>query len=201
MHYRTAFPIKTTQPWLKFFVSHQVSAETAISFLFGVDQAQDFKYATLAHHKTVNKGHGRTEVRECWSTSNPEYLRLIRGVENWLGLRSIAMVICTRIIAGKESRQVRFMSPACPAMQNVYAMWWANIGRSKTNSIGFWMWPLNEDHCRVRKDQSPENFAVMHHIALNLLKQKKTAKGGTHARQLQAAWNQDYLLKILRTGL
>jgi predicted transposase YbfD/YdcC len=41
---------------------------------------------------------------------------------------------------------------------------------------------LNEDRSRVRKDQAPENFAVLHHIALNLLKQEKTAKGGIHAK-------------------
>ena len=60
---------------------------------------------------------------------------------------------------------------------------------------------LNEDHCRVRKDQAPENLAVLRHIALNLLKQEKTAKGGIHAKQLQAAWNDDYLLKILTSGI
>src|SRR5512138_2843869 len=32
-----------------------------ISVLFGVDQEQNFKYASLDYHKTVNKGHGRIE--------------------------------------------------------------------------------------------------------------------------------------------
>jgi hypothetical protein len=56
---------------------------------------------------------------------------------------------------------------------------------------------FHEDHSRVRKDQTPDNFAVLRHIALNLLKQEKTAKGGIHAKQLQAGWKKDYLLKVL----
>lgn len=168
-----------------------------ISVLFGVDQAQNFKYADLDYHKTVNKGHGRIEVRECWSTSNPEYLSLIRGVDNWLGLKSIAMIICTRIIDGKETRQVRFYISSLPShaerILHVVRKHW-----SIENEL-HWVLDvaLNEDHSRVRKDQSPENFAVLRHIALNLLKQEKTAKGGIHAKQLQAAWNQEYLLKVL----
>ncbi len=46
---------------------------------------------------------------------------------------------------------------------------------------------LNEDYSRVRKDLAPENLAVLPHIALNLLKQEKSTKGGIHAKKLQAA--------------
>ncbi|GAB4495434.1 MAG: hypothetical protein Fur0016_15070 [Anaerolineales bacterium] len=53
----------------------------------------------------------------------------------------------------------------------------------------------------MRKDHAPENLAVLPHIVLNLLKQEKTAKGDIHARQLQAAWNQDYLLKVLVSAI
>jgi len=171
-----------------------------ISVLFGVDQEQNFKYASLDYKKTVNKGHGRIEVRECWSTSNPEYLNLIRGVQNWAGLRSIAMVVCMRLIDGKQTKYVRYyisslVGNAERILQVVRKHW------AIENEL-HWVLDvvLNEDHSRVRKDQSPENLAVLRHIALNLLKQEKTAKGGIHAKQFQAALKEDYLLKVLAAG-
>jgi hypothetical protein len=41
---------------------------------------------------------------------------------------------------------------------------------------------------------------VLGHIALNLLKQVDTAKGGIHAKQFQAALREDYLFKVLASG-
>ena len=172
-----------------------------ISVLFAVDQAHDFKYASLARHQEVNKGHGRIETRECWSTSDPAYLNLIRDRENWVGLRSIAMVVSTRMVGDKQTKKIRYYISSLPSdperLLHVVRRHWAI-----ENEL-HWVLDvaMNEDHSRVRKDQAPENLAVLRHIALNLLKQEKTAKGGIHAKQLQAAWKEDYLLKVLSTAI
>lgn len=172
-----------------------------ITSLFAVDQAQNFQYAdALQHYQKVNKNHGRIEVRECWCTAHPDYLQLIREKDKWAGLQSVAMVICTRRVAGKETKTVRYYISSLPSQAerilHVVRRHWAI-----ENEL-HWVLDvaLREDFSRVRKDQAPENLAVLRHIALNLLKQEKTAKGGIHAKQLQAAWKEDYLLKVLAAG-
>jgi len=107
------------------------------------------------------------------------------------------MVACTRLIDGQETKEVRYYTSSLPSdakrlLHAVRSHW------AIENEL-HWILDvaLNEDHSRIRKDQAPENFAVLRHIALNLLKQEKTAKVGIRAKQLRAALDQEYLLKVL----
>ena len=56
---------------------------------------------------------------------------------------------------------------------------------------------MNQDRTRIRKDHAPDNLAVLHHIALNLLKQERTEKLGIKNKRLAAGWDHDYLLRVL----
>ena len=56
---------------------------------------------------------------------------------------------------------------------------------------------LREDDCPVHSDHAPENLAGLRKISLNLLSGEKTAKIGVANKRLKAAWDDNYLAKVL----
>ncbi len=56
---------------------------------------------------------------------------------------------------------------------------------------------LNEDNCRIRKDNAPQNFAVLRHIAVNLLGKETRLKVGVKNKQFLAAMDNQYLTRLL----
>jgi predicted transposase YbfD/YdcC len=168
-----------------------------ITALFEYDRQRNFQDAPYQYAKTVDKDHGRIEIRQCWATSDPEYLESIRNRQNWKGLSSLVMIEAERIIDGKSTTETRYYissleNDAKRLLQGVRAHWGIENSLHWTLDIAF-----DEDHNRTRKDHAPENLAIIRHMALNLLKQEKTAKGGIKAKRLQCAWSEDYLLKVL----
>jgi predicted transposase YbfD/YdcC len=170
-----------------------------IEYLFTVDAAKGFEQVPHSHAKTVNKGHGRIETRECWAIDNEEYLSFLRKRDSWKGLKSIVRIVAQRQIGEKIEIQTRYFISSLSA--DASAILKAKRDHWKIENQVHWVLDIafREDESRVRKDHGPENLAVLRHMALNLLKNEKTAKGGIHAKRLQAAWNTDYLLKILKS--
>jgi hypothetical protein len=42
--------------------------------------------------QSVNKNHGRIEIRQCWALSDLRAFEVIRHYDGWAGLQSIVMV-------------------------------------------------------------------------------------------------------------
>ena len=56
---------------------------------------------------------------------------------------------------------------------------------------------FREDESRIRKENAPQNFAVLRHMALNLLKKETSLKKSIKSKQLRAGWDNKYLQKVL----
>jgi predicted transposase YbfD/YdcC len=165
--------------------------------LFEDDQKYNFEGAPYDYAKTVDKDHGRIEIRECWTISDLEYLANIRERERWHGLKTLVMITSERRIGEETEIETRyFITSLASDAQRIL-----KVKRSHWGIENRLHWVLdiafNEDQSRVRKDNAPQNFAVLRHMALNMLKQEKTAKGGIKAKRLQCGWNANYLLKVL----
>jgi predicted transposase YbfD/YdcC len=164
--------------------------------LFADLEDSQYKAYEFDYEKTVNKDHGRIEIRECWTISDPEVLPHLRGFANWKNLTAVSRIRAQRWIGEEKTCEDRYhiasIAGAKRILGAVRSHWGIENELHWTLDLAF-----DEDRCRVRKDHGPENFALLRHIALNLLKQEKTCKRGIKGKRLLAGWNQDYLLKVL----
>lgn len=178
-------PVKENQPRLL----------EALQGLF--DDPAEMRWVDCDYHRTVDKGHGRMEVRECWSTSDPGYLSYIASLAEWPALQSIAMLQAERQLDDKRTVQRRYY---ISSLKNE-AKLLLRAARTHWEIENKVHWVLDiafrEDDSRIRKDNGPENFAVLRHIALNLLRRETTSKGSLKGRRKKAGWDNDYLLKVL----
>jgi predicted transposase YbfD/YdcC len=177
-------PVKENQPRLL----------EALQGLF--DDPAEMRWVRCDYHKTESQGHGRTEVRECWSTSDPDYLRYIGTLAEWQGLQSIAMVRSERQIGEQTTVTHRYFisslqSDAKLLLYAVRAHWGIENKVHWVLDIAF-----REDDCRIRKGNGAENFAVLRHIALNLLRRETSAKRSIKGKRMKAALDEKYLLKV-----
>lgn len=148
-------------------------------------------------HRTVDKDHGRLEVRQCRVTDAPAVLAWLDPEQTWPGLRSIAAVTGERRIGEACTSETRYSLTSLPADP-------VRIGRAVRAHWGIenrlhWVLDLafREDESRIRTGHAAENVAVVRRLALTLLRRESTAKVGIKAKRLMCGWDETYLVKVL----
>ena len=139
----------------------------------------------------------RVEIRECWSTSDPECLNYIGTLAEWRDLQSIAMIQTERQLGDQTTVSRRYFisslkSDAEQLLKAVREHWGIENKVHWVLDIAF-----REDDCRIRKGHGAENFAVLRHIALNLLRRETSAKSSIKGKRMKAALDEKYLFKVL----
>ncbi len=141
-------------------------------------------------------GHGRVETRRCSVISD---LSLIEHREEWKNLRSLIKIETERYDKCRQAtlKETRLYISSLEAdadliNRSVRSHWGVENSLHWVLDVAF-----NEDHSRKRAGNAAQNFSLINRIALNLLKNEKSAKVGVRGKRLKAGWDNDYLLKIL----
>lgn len=167
-----------------------------VKYFFDEVKSADFSYVDHSYFESVEKDHGRIEIRRCWVVED-DAVRWLEKEDQWPGLASIAAIESERRTGKKTSIETRYFisSLAGRASKIVSAAreHWA-IENSLHHALDVTM---NEDASRIRKDNAPENLATLRKIVINLIKKQKNTKASVRGRLKKAAWDNSYLETIL----
>jgi predicted transposase YbfD/YdcC len=140
----------------------------------------------------VEKGHGRIETRRCEVFEKG----LIVDESRWEHLSTVIKITSTREFpSGKTETQQRYYISSLKANndfnRHIRSHW-------EVENKLHWVLDMTfrEDEQRKRAKHAAANFAIVRKIGLNLLK-KDAGKESLRSKRLKAAWNKNFLLKLL----
>lgn len=163
--------------------------------------AQPDGFAGVRHQQaeTIETGHGRIEPRRYDVIDDPKVLAWLQDRHAWPGLQAIGRVHAERRIGAQQTSKDRSYLLSHP----LSAVAFGEAVRSHwgiENRVHFVLdVSFHEDQSRIRDGHAAQNFAVLRHIALNLLRHAETKRRSITGRRKKAGWDNASLLQVLRT--
>ena len=156
--------------------------------------ARLMKGPDIGYDRQWSEGHGRTEARRCWATSDLDWLE---GREEWKDLKSVVFIESERFIGESLSVETRYYLSSLP---NDAKLLNAAV-RSHWGVENSLHWVLDvtfdEDRSRIKKENAPENFGLLRRLALCLPKKESSSKRSIKGKRLRASWDEGYLQRVL----
>jgi predicted transposase YbfD/YdcC len=162
------------------------------------DIEDEFKFGkTIQTHTHEDLGHGRIETRKCSVINN---FKFIENQGKWVALKGIIKIESTREFKNSSKpneKATRYyitsLKTNAETLQKMIRLHWGIENKLH--------WCLDvafsEDASRKRSGNAAQNFSVLSKIALNLLRQDKQTRQGLKGKRLKAAYDNNYLSKIL----
>ena len=173
---------------------NQSTLSEQVESFFEKANKSSFEGYDVDYYETKEISRDRCEVRRHW-TLNVSESKI--DVEPWSELNIIGMVESQRTINKQTSVEYRYYIGSIENDAKLFG----NTVRRHWGVENNLHWQLDmsfrEDESRMRKGHSAENFVVMRHVALNLLKKDKSVKLGIKNKRLKAGWDEGYLAKLL----
>ncbi len=152
----------------------------------------------LDHTKTTEKGHGRLEIRECWTFDPRLYADYFRTLAHWVGIQRIAVVRSRRLVQGVETIKTRFFissveEGAVAHLRYVRSHW-------AIENKAHWILDvaLREDAHQLKHRTTAANLSILRQLVRNLLTRDTKLKGSTRTKILRCSWNINDRELILR---
>jgi len=164
--------------------------EEVSSFLITAKN-DNFKNVEHDFYEDIDAGHGRIEVRRAYAIDFKKYKKHLPSGSQWKKLTSVIMVETTREARDFKTKDKRFYISSCDASAEDLL----NAARKHWGVENSLHWTLDvtfrEDESRIRKDASPENYAIFRHIALNIIRKDTSIEASVKRKRHMAALNDD----------
>jgi len=145
--------------------------------------------------ESVDKGHGRIEVRQCRMSTDIDWLR--GRHPEWKNLGSIVAIDSERLIGDTTTQETRyFISSSLVSASRMLAA--VRLHWGIENQL-HWVLDMSfgEDQSRIRKDNAPANIGIIRHAALNMIRQVPKNRVSIKRMRKAAGWDDSVLTDIL----